>query len=56
MSAVNKIPLWIRKCYFTSYAVMYSFVDFESLKKILILTLPTFRFSTFASYVSDMMT
>ena len=48
MSSVNKILLWIRICYFISYTVMYSFVEFESLKKWLILPLPTCPFLTFA--------
>ena len=48
MSSVNKILLWIRICYFISYTVMYSFVEFESLKKWQILPLPTCRFLTFA--------
>ena len=51
MSSVNKILLWIRKCYFISYTVMYSFVEFESLKKWLVLALLTCRFLTFANSV-----
>ena len=34
--------IWIHKCYFISY--IYNDVDFESLKKWLILPLPTYRF------------
>ena len=49
MSSVNKILLWIRICNFISYTVMYSFVEFESLKKWLVLALLTCRFLTFAS-------
>ena len=52
MSSVNKILLWIRKCYFISYTVMYSFVEFESLKKWLVLPLLTCRFLTFASFLT----
>ena len=48
MSSVNKIFLWIRICNFISYTVMYRFVEFESLKKWLVLPLPTWRFLTFA--------
>ena len=51
MSSVNKILLWIRICNFISYAVMYSFVEFESLKKWLVLPLLTCRFLTFANTV-----
>ena len=51
MSSVNKILLWILKCYFMSYTVMYSFDEFESLKKWLVLPLPTCHFLTFA--ISD---
>ena len=52
MSSVNKILLWIRICNFISYTVMYSFVEFESLRKWLVLPLLTCRFLTFAYIVS----
>ena len=48
MSSVNKILLWICICNFISYTVMYSFVEFESSKKWLVLALLTCRFLTFA--------
>ena len=48
MSSVNKILLWIRICNLLSYAVMLSFVEFESLKKWLVLPLLTCRFLTSA--------
>ena len=48
MSSVNKILLWILKCYFMSYTVMYSFVEFESLKIWRVLPLPKWRFLTTA--------
>ena len=39
MCSVNKILLCIFECYFISYTVIYSFVEFESLKDWLILPL-----------------
>ena len=50
MSSVNKILLWIRICNFLSYTVMYSFVEFESLKRWLVLPLLTCRFLPFAIF------
>ena len=48
MSSFKKILLRIHKCHFISCTIMYSFAEFESLKKWLILTLPTCRSSTSA--------